>query len=81
VAGILHLCLFVVFLVVLAVMGSRHSASYVFTQRNTSSGWKDQFIAFQLGMLSCVWSFTGKYGLHRLLQHANLSQVLTQQFT
>lgn len=60
VAGILHICLFVVFVVVLAVMGTRHSASFVFTQRNTSSGWKDQFIAFHLGMLTCVWSFTGR---------------------
>jgi len=60
VAGVLHICLFVVFVVVLAVMGSRHSASFVFTQRNTSSGWKDQFVAFHLGMLTCVWSFTGE---------------------
>lgn len=60
VAGVLHLCLFVIFIVVLAVMGNRHSASFVFTARNTSSGWTDQFVAFHLGMLTCVWSFTGK---------------------
>lgn len=66
VAGILHICLFVVFLVVLAVMGNRHSASFVFTARNTSeiqSGWTNQFVSFHLGMLTCVWSFTGEFNV------------------
>lgn len=59
VAGILHICLFVVFVVVLAVMGPRNSASFVFLDRNISSGWSDTFVAWNLGMLTCVWSFTG----------------------
>lgn len=66
VAGIMHVCLFVVFIVVLAVMGNRHSANFVFTARNTSSGWSNQFVSFHLGMLTCVWSFTGTSHLHEL---------------
>lgn len=59
VAGILHICLFVVFVVVLSVMGARNSANFVFFNRNISSGWSDTFVAWNLGMLTCVWSFTG----------------------
>ncbi|KAK1640784.1 amino acid permease [Colletotrichum phormii] len=58
VAGVLHVCLFVVFVVVLAVMGTRHSGSF-FLETNIASGWTDTFIAWNLGMLTCVWSFTG----------------------
>ena len=59
-AGVLHVCLFVVFVVVLAVMGTRHSAQWVFLERNISSGWSDTFISWNLGMLTCAWSFTGE---------------------
>ncbi|OAG37287.1 hypothetical protein AYO21_08472 [Fonsecaea monophora] len=59
VAGILHVCLFVLFLVVLVVMGSRHSAEFIFLERSISSGWTDTYIAWNLGMLTCAWSFTG----------------------
>lgn len=58
VAGVLHVCLFVVFCVVLGVMGTRHNSSF-WLQRNISSGWEDTFVAWNLGMLTCVWSFTG----------------------
>ncbi|KAK1531492.1 hypothetical protein CPAR01_11141 [Colletotrichum paranaense] len=58
VAGVLHVCLFVVFVVVLAVMGTRHSSSF-FLETSIASGWTDNFIAWNLGMLTCVWSFTG----------------------
>ncbi|CAM1503633.1 Fc.00g012240.m01.CDS01 [Cosmosporella sp. VM-42] len=58
VAGVLHVCLFVIFAVVLGVMGTRHGGSF-WLQTNTASGWDDTFIAWNLGMLTCVWSFTG----------------------
>ncbi|KAH8714675.1 amino acid/polyamine transporter I [Ilyonectria robusta] len=58
VAGVLHVCLFVVFAVVLGVMGSRHGGSF-WLKTNTVSGWDDSYIAWNLGMLTCVWSFTG----------------------
>jgi choline transport protein len=40
-------------------MGSRHSAEFMFTERQISSGWDNTFVAWNLGMLTCVWSFTG----------------------
>lgn len=60
VAGILHVLLFVVFIVVLAVLGSRNSADFVFLHTNyESSGWSNGFISWNVGMLTCVWSLTG----------------------
>ncbi|KAF5586352.1 GABA permease [Fusarium pseudocircinatum] len=58
VAGVLHVCLFVIFVVVLVVMGPRNPSSF-WLQRNISSGWNNEYIAWNLGMLTCVWSFTG----------------------
>ena len=60
-AGICHVCLFVIFMVVLLVLGQqqRHTAEYVFTSRAVNSGWKDTFVAWNIGMLTCTWSFTG----------------------
>ena len=60
-AGVLHVCLFVIFMVVLVVLGQqqRHTAEYVFTEQSVQSGWKDTFVAWNIGMLTCTWSFTG----------------------
>lgn len=59
-AGILHVLLFVVFVVVLAVLGSRHIADFVFLQTNyESSGWDNKFVSWNVGMLTCAWSMTG----------------------
>ncbi|KAL8823872.1 MAG: hypothetical protein Q9191_005482 [Dirinaria sp. TL-2023a] len=58
-AGILHVCLFFVFFVVLFVLGRRHTATYVFTSQNFSSGWSNTFVAWNIGMLTSTWSFTG----------------------
>lgn len=58
IAGVLHVCLFVIFVVVLCAMGTRHDSSF-WLKSNVASGWSDTFIAWNLGMLTCVWSFTG----------------------
>jgi len=58
-AGIAHVALFVVFLVVFITLGSRHNASYIFLEQDISSGWGNKFISWNLGMLTCTWSFTG----------------------
>ncbi|WZH45495.1 amino acid/polyamine transporter I [Fusarium acuminatum] len=59
VAGVLHVCLFVIFVVVLVVMGPRNPASF-WLERDISSGWENnEYVAWNLGMLTCVWSFTG----------------------
>ena len=58
-AGILYVCLFVVFMVVYLTLGTRHSTDYIFFHHEISSGWSNQYVAWNLGMLTCVWSFTG----------------------
>lgn len=60
IAGVLHVCLFVIFVVVLCAMGTRHDSSF-WLQSSISSGWEDTYIAWNLGMLTCVWSFTGMF--------------------
>lgn len=59
-AGIGHVCLFVVFVVVLVVLSPRHSGHFIFLEQSVSSGWSDKFVAWNLGMLTCAWSFTGE---------------------
>ena len=57
---ICHVCLFVVFIITLIVLRQEqwHTAEYVFTSRSVESGWKDTFVAWNIGMLTCTWSFT-----------------------
>lgn len=60
VVGVMHVCLFVVFIVVLAVMGYRHDAEFVFLEKNISSGWQDRpFVSWNIGMLTGAWCFIG----------------------
>lgn len=58
IAGVLHVCLFVVFAVVLSVLGTRNGPSF-WLSTNISSGWDDVFVSWNLGMLTCVWAYTG----------------------
>lgn len=59
--GVLHVCLFVVFVVVFAVYGHGNSAEFIFLRSNVSSGWSNTYVSWNIGMLSCVWSFTGEF--------------------
>lgn len=59
-AGVLHITLFVVFVVVMASLGSKNSRDFIFLQTNyDSSGWENRYISWNVGMLTCVWSLTG----------------------
>ncbi|KAF2838116.1 amino acid transporter [Patellaria atrata CBS 101060] len=59
VGGIAHVCLYVVFVVVLVTLGPRHSADFIFFEKNVSSGWNNSFLSFNVGLLTGIWSFTG----------------------
>ena len=59
-AGILHIVLFIIFVVVFVTLAPRHSAEFVFLKENTVSGWKDSFVAFNLGLMTPSWGFVGK---------------------
>ncbi|KAI0016394.1 amino acid/polyamine transporter I [Xylariomycetidae sp. FL0641] len=57
--GILHLTLFVVFIVVMTVMGTRNDSS-IFLEKSVTSGWRDNYgLAWNVGSLSGIWLFTG----------------------
>lgn len=59
-AGVLHVCLFVIFLVVLVALAPRHSAEFVFLRTQSMSGWKSDFASWNIGLLTPVWGFVGR---------------------
>ncbi|KAI1914087.1 hypothetical protein LOZ12_002996 [Ophidiomyces ophidiicola] len=59
IAGILHIVLFVVFVVVLVALAPRHSPSFVFTKEASSSDWNNKFVSWNLGLLTPTWGFVG----------------------
>lgn len=58
-AGLLHIVLFVIFVVVLVALAPRHSAEFVFTKSVSSSGWTNQFMSFNMGLMTPTWGFVG----------------------
>ncbi|EAT87008.1 hypothetical protein SNOG_05944 [Parastagonospora nodorum SN15] len=64
IGGILHLCLFVVFIVVLIVFGPRNDSEFVFkTLTYETSGWNSPGVSWGLGLLSMTFSVTGADGI------------------
>ena len=58
--GVLHVVLFIVFVVVLTSMAPHHhDAKFVFLQRASASGWNNDYISWNLGLLTPVWGFVG----------------------
>lgn len=58
-AGLLHIILWVVFAVVLLVLAPRHTSSFVFLEKANSSGWTNDFVSFNLGIVLITWGFVG----------------------
>lgn len=61
IAGILHIILWIIFVAVLVTLAPKHSAHWVFLEKSNMSGWTDDFISFNLGMILVTWGFVGKY--------------------
>lgn len=60
IGGIMHICLFIVFLVVLIVFGPKSSPEFVFkTLTSDVSGWNNPGVSWGLGLLSMTFSVTG----------------------
>ncbi|KAK1907660.1 hypothetical protein P3342_005988 [Pyrenophora teres f. teres] len=58
--GILHICLFIVVIIVLIVFGPRSSPEFVFkTLTWEQSGWDNKGVSWGLGLLSMTFSVTG----------------------
>lgn len=59
-AGILHIVLFIIFIVVLVSMAPRNEPEFVFFDDHTTSGWENPFIEWNLGLLTSAWGFVGE---------------------
>lgn len=58
--GVLHVCLFIVFIVVLIVFGMRSDTDFVFkTLIWEDSGWNSKGVSFGLGILPATFALTG----------------------
>jgi len=60
-AGILHVILFVIFVVTFVTLSPRKSAKEVFLQSASQTGWNNPFVSFNLGLMTPVWGFVGTY--------------------
>ncbi|KAJ0159097.1 Choline transport protein [Colletotrichum tanaceti] len=63
VAGVLHIVLWLIFVVVLLTLAPRASADFVFFERTVSSGWTNSFVSWNIGMLVPAWGFIGFDGV------------------
>lgn len=55
-AGILNVVFFLIFFVALWVMSPRNPGSFILT-RTTFSGWENEFVSWNVGMLTQIWLF------------------------
>ncbi|TDZ16811.1 Choline transport protein [Colletotrichum orbiculare MAFF 240422] len=62
-AGVLHVVLWLIFVVVLLTLAPRASADFVFFERTVSSGWTNDFVSWNIGMLVPAWGFIGFDGV------------------
>jgi choline transport protein len=63
VAGVMHVILWVIFVIVLVTLAPRHNADFVFFERSVSSGWDNSFVSWNLGLLVPAWGFIGFDGV------------------
>ncbi|KAG9773930.1 Choline transport protein [Exophiala dermatitidis] len=63
-AGIMHVILFIIFVVVLVTLAPRHDSHFVWFSETIQSGWdRSSAVAFNLGMLVPAWGFIGFDGV------------------
>jgi choline transport protein len=72
--GILHIVLFIVFIVVLIVFGPKSDPDFVFkTLISDVSGWNSPGVSWGLGLLTITFSVTGKNQCHSIQELANIT--------
>lgn len=62
-AGVLHIILWFIFVIVLVTLSPRHSADFVFFERSVNSGWTNSMVSWNLGLLVPAWGFIGFDGV------------------
>ena len=60
-SGLLHVIMWIVFVSVLVTLAPRHSSNFVFLEKSALSGWTNEYVSWNLGMLTCTWGFVGKF--------------------
>lgn len=74
-AGLLHVGLFIIFIVVLLVMAPKHSTEFIFFQQaDGSSGWTNSFVSWNIGLIAPVWGFVGFDGAIHMSEEAKASR-------
>lgn len=63
-AGLLHIITWIIFVSVLVTLAPRHSSEFVFLEKTALSGWNNEYVSFNLGMLTATWGFVGKSQFH-----------------
>ena len=58
-AGLLHIVLWLVYAVVLLTLATRHSNDFVWMEKANMSGWDNDFVSFNLGIVLVTWGFVG----------------------
>jgi choline transport protein len=79
-AGMLHILLFVVFVVVLAALAPRHTADYVFLNTQSASGWTNSFVSWNIGLITPTWGFVGECITKSVLSLPTLIDFLLRRF-
>ena len=62
-AGILHVVLWAIFVIVLVALAPRNQSDFVFLERSSNSGWGNGFVSWNLGLLVPAWGFIGFDGV------------------
>lgn len=77
--GILHIVLFIVFIVVLIVFGPKSDPDFVFkTLISDASGWNNPGVSWGLGLLTITFSVTGRNQHHITQEVANITSRFRQ---
>ncbi len=58
-AGVLHVVLWLVFVVVLLTLAPHKSDEFVWLEKANGSGWNSDFVSFNLGLVLITWGFVG----------------------
>lgn len=61
VGGCLHVLLFVIFATVFLVAAPKRNTSFIFMDRTASLGWDNDFVSWQIGMLTATSGFVGRH--------------------
>lgn len=76
VVGILHVVLWIVIVAVLLALAPQHTTEFVFFEKSNLSGWSNDFVSFNLGIILITWGFVGNCCIHQPRSALNLRSLL-----